>query len=549
MPAESKPKMDSLRAAAASAIVPGLGQWLNGRRRAALLAALPLIVVLVVALGALLLFGVVRTAAAIATPGRLALLFTLLLVSIPWRILVTVDAARGTARTRRSAILLALALLISIAPQAGAAVIVYRAKVAATDVFSGFGTPTPSSSAAESATPTPPPLADRFTMLLIGADTMGNRTSFNTDSMIIVSWDRIGGYVSTVSIPRDLVNVPLGNGDVYGPKINSLWSHAVRNPKKFPAGPAVALSSALGAMFNVKIDATAVVVIPTFVKIIDQLGGVDLTFRRTILDVSYRTNMDGARLPAGNWHVSGECALAYARIRKAPGTDDMTRGPRQIEILLAARDELARSGNFVGNALALLDVIGDGVRTDLNPALIPLLAEAAGSFDTAKIVRGEIAPGDTILRYRRKGEVSPFGSVVFFDAKRMSLLAARLFPAPGTRPWGFPAAANEPKLGAEATFTPAPLASGASPTPTPTPTAALAHPFPTLASCNARLPLPRYTPTPDPTAPPESASPSPSEPTETPTESITPPSPSPSVAPPSLPPPSLDPSLEPATRP
>ncbi|NBP82258.1 LytR family transcriptional regulator [bacterium] len=513
MPAESTPKSGSLRAAAASAIVPGLGQWLSGRRRAALFSALPLIAVAAVTLGALLFFGVVRTAAAIATPGRLTILFALLLLSIPWRVLVTVDAARGTRRTRRSAILLALALLISIAPQAGAAAIVYRAKVAATDVFSGFTTPTPDSSAAESTTPTPPPLGDRFTMLLIGADTMGNRSSFNTDSMIIVSWDRIGGYVSTVSIPRDLVNVPLGNGEVYGPKINSLWSHALRYPKRFPGGPAAALSTALGTMFNVKIDATAVVVIPTFVKIIDQLGGVDLTIRRTIVDVSYRTNMDGARLPAGNWHMSGECALAYARIRKAPGTDDMTRGPRQIEILLAARDELARSGNFVGNALALLDVIGDGVRTDLNPALIPQLAEAAGSFDTSKIVRAVIQPGDTILRYRHKGEYSPFGSVVFFDAARMSLLAARLFPAPGTRPWGFPATKSEPKLGAEATFTPAPLASGASPTPTATPTPALTHPFPTLASCDAGLPRPRYTPTPDPTAPPESTSPSPS-PTE-----------------------------------
>jgi LCP family protein required for cell wall assembly len=483
-----------------------------GRRRAALLSALPLIILLVVTVGALLLFGVVRTAAAIATPGRLTLLFALLLLSIPWRVLVTVDAARGTGRTRRSAILLALALLISIAPQAGAAAIVYRAKVAATDVFSGFGTPTPDSSSTASATPTPPPLADRFTMLLIGADTVGHRTSFNTDSMIIVSWDRVGGYVTTVSIPRDLVNVPLGNGDVYGPKINSLWSHAVRNPKKFPAGPAVTLSTALGTMFNVKIDATAVVVIPTFVKIIDQLGGVDLTIRRTILDVTYRTNMDGARLPAGNWHMSGECALAYARIRKAPGTDDMTRGPRQIEILLAARDELARSGNFVSNALSLLDVIGDGVRTDLNPALIPVLAEAAGSFDTNKVVRAVIEPGDTILRYRHKGEYSPFGSVVFFNPDRMLMLGARLFPTPGTRPWGFPATKSEPKLGAEASFVPVPLASGASPTPSPTASPTTAHPYPTLATCDAGLPLPRHTATPDPTSAPETTGPPPTTP-------------------------------------
>ncbi|MBU6256336.1 MAG: LCP family protein [Chloroflexi bacterium] len=525
MPAEPSLKSGSLRAAAASAAVPGLGQWLGGRRRAALVAALPLLALIGVAIGALVLLGPVRTLAAVATPGRLTLLFGLLLLSIPWRILVTLDAARGARRTRRSAILLTLALLISIAPQAGAAAIVYRAKVAATDVFSGFGTPTPEGSAIASATPTPPPLGDRFTMLLIGADTMGHRTSFNTDSMIIVSWDRVGGYVTTVSIPRDLVNVPLGNGDVYGPKINSLWSHALRYPKKFPNGPAVALSTALGTMFNVKIDATAVVVIPSFVKIIDQLGGVDLTIRRTILDVTYRTDMDGARLPAGNWHMSGECALAYARIRKAPGTDDMTRGPRQIEILLAARDELARSGNFVSNALALLDVIGDGVRTDLNPALIPVLAEAAGSFDTSRLVRAVIEPGDTILRYRHKGEYSPFGSVVFFNPDRMLMLGARLFPAPGTRPWGFPAAKGEPKLGAEATFTPSPLASGASPSPTALPSPSLAHPFPTLATCDAGLPLPRSTPTPDPTSPPESASPSPS-----PTDASPAPSPSPEAS-------------------
>ena len=426
MPVGSVPSKGSLRAAAASALLPGLGQWRSGRRRAALLAALPLFAAIAVAIVAIATLGIVRAAAAIATPGRLTLLFALLVLSIPWRMIVVLDAARGTVRDRRATILLALALIVSIAPHAGAAAFVYRAKVAATDVFSGFGTPTPDGSATSSATPTPPPLGDRFTMLLIGADTMGHRTSFNTDSMIIVSWDRVGGYVSTVSIPRDLVNVPLGNGDVYAPKINSLWSHALRYPKKFPDGPAATLSRALGTMFDIKIDATAVVVIPTFVKIIDQLGGVDLTIRRTILDVTYRTNMDGARLPAGNWHMSGECALAYARIRKAPGTDDMTRGPRQIEILLAARDELARSGNFVANALALLDVIGDGVRTDLDPALIPVLAEAAGSFDSSKIVRAVIEPGDTILRYRHKGEYSPFGSVVFFKPDRMLMLGARL---------------------------------------------------------------------------------------------------------------------------
>jgi hypothetical protein len=201
----------------------------------------------------------------------------------------------------------------------------------------------------------------------------------------------------------------------------------------------------------------------------------------------------------------------------------MNRGPRQIEILLAARAELARSGNFVSNALSLLDVIGDGVRTDLNPALIPALAEAAGSFDSNKITRAVIEPGDTILRYRSKGEFSPFGSVVFFNAARMTMLGARLFPTPGTKPWGFPATNSEPKLGAEAGFSPAPLASGASPTPTPAPSVSAPRPFPKLATCDAKLPRPRYVPTPDPTSPPETVPPSPTEtPTPTPTETPTP---------------------------
>jgi hypothetical protein len=87
MPVEMTPKSGSLRAAAASAVVPGLGQWLNGRRRAALLSALPLLLLIVVAVSALLLFGVVRTAAAVATPGRLTPAARSALVAQPscWR--------------------------------------------------------------------------------------------------------------------------------------------------------------------------------------------------------------------------------------------------------------------------------------------------------------------------------------------------------------------------------------------------------------------------------------------------------------------------------
>ena len=368
-------------------------------------------------------------------------------------------------------------------------------------------------------------------MLLVGADAMGARTSFNTDSMIIASWDRVGGWVSTISIPRDIVNVPLGNGDVWEPKINSLWPVAQRNKELFPDGPAVALRTALGAMFGVQIDATAVIAIPTFRTLINDIGGVDVQVKRTILDASYRTgDFKGVRLPKGYWHLDGDCALAYARVRKAPGTDDFNRGGRQQELLLAIRNQLAASGNILGNGLALLSALGDGVRTDLNQGLLPTLAEGAEGFDTKKIVSAQMRAGDGILRYRRADEPSPYGSVVFFNAKRALQLGARLFPAPGTRPYGWPVAKGEPQLGKESLPTPTPPAASASPSaaasPTPTPTASAlpVGPYQRLISCNANLPAPIYTPEPDPTAPPSE------DPLASPGESA-PPSESPSASP------------------
>jgi len=266
--------------------------------------------------------------------------------------------------------------------------------------------------------------------------------------------------------------------------------------------------------------------------------------KRTIVDASYRTgDFKGVRLPKGNWHLDGDCALAYARIRRAPGTDDFNRGGRQQELLLAIRNQLAASGNILGNGLALLSALGDGVRTDLNQALLPTLAEGAEGFDTKKIVSAQMRAGDGILRYRRADEPSPYGSVVFFNAKRTLQLGARLFPAPGTRPYGWPVAKGEPELGEESLPAPtppvasaSPSASAPAPTPTTTPSVVPTSPYQRLMSCNANLPAPIYTPEPDPTAPPsedplaspgESAAPSESlPPSESPTAS-----PSPSVSP------------------
>jgi LCP family protein required for cell wall assembly len=516
MPPRTRPSLlrGPLGAAYASALIPGLGQLLRGQRRAALLAVSPLLLAALIVLLNAASVGLVSYAATFAAPGRLAQVTLLLVLMIPWRAAVVLHAARGadehfgerrgSERRGPISLLLAIALFISAAPHAGAALITSRAGSTVDDVFSGFESSSPGESSGP--TPTPPPIGDRFTVLLVGADAMGQRTSFNTDSMIIASWDRVGGWVSTISIPRDIVNVPMGNGDVWEPKINSLWPSAQHNKTLFPEGPAVALRKALGAMFGITIDATAVIVIPTFRQLINDIGGVDVHISRPIFDPSYRTgDFRGVTLPKGNWHLDGDCALAYARVRKAAGTDDFNRGGRQQELLVGIRNQLAASGNILSNGLALHTALGDGVRTDLNQGLLPTLAEGAQAFDTSHVVSAQMRAGDGLLRYRRADEPSPYGSVVFFNAKRALQLGARLFPTPGMRPYGWPVAKGEPALGEEALPLPTPSA-GASATPTPTPTPMKsplpAGPYQSLATCNANVPAPSYIPAPDPTSAP-----------------------------------------------
>ncbi len=97
--------------------------------------------------------------------------------------------------------------------------------------------PTPLSSAATGTqAPTLPPWDGKGTLnvLLVGVDQRADQTSFNTDTMIVVSVDPKSKQVAMFQIPRDTVDVPVPAnarsvwGSVYRGKINS-WFVQNRN--------------------------------------------------------------------------------------------------------------------------------------------------------------------------------------------------------------------------------------------------------------------------------------------------------------------------------
>ena len=211
--------------------------------------------------------------------------------------------------------------------------------------------------------------------------------------MMVISLDPVGKTASMVSIPRDMVFVPLGNGDDYGPKINSLLGYAQRNPDQFPNGPMRTLQDAIGALLGIPIHYYARIDFKGFINMVDSVGGVDIKVKKDMEDPSYDgygINKRGWSITKGRHRLDGVNALAYARIRKAAGESDFTRAARQQEILVAMRSRVSSGTTLLFDLPDLLTAVGDTLRTDIPIAALPDLIVTFESVDSDRIARAVI---------------------------------------------------------------------------------------------------------------------------------------------------------------
>ncbi len=203
--------------------------------------------------------------------------------------------------------------------------------------------------AAQSPTAVPPPGA-AFTVLLLGSDddTKFNANQVLTQSMILVRVDPSAKRVTMLSIPRDLW-VPLSTGGIG--KIDAAYS----------LGKAAAAIATVQRNFHVHIDDYAWVGLKGLIKLIDQVGGVDLVVSNPVLDDFYPSDINSnhpygytrvAVLP-GAQHLDGTHALQYVRSRHNDLQSDFGRSYRQQQVLLALRAKAAAM-----NPTDLPDLVG-----------------------------------------------------------------------------------------------------------------------------------------------------------------------------------------------
>ena len=243
-----------LTAAGLSAVLPGLGQLFNGRWQLAALFLIPSLIVLLLAVMLVAIQSPARLAAWVVSPQVLGALIALNALVLAWRLTAVGQAFLDTRRTGPTGRLgiagvIAIALVV-----ASPHLVIYRYGTVLVETFDRIFTSEVLGSVddREGASPLTPRPGERINVLLVGIDSRGQRQTDLTDTMMVASIDPVGHTVSLVSLPRDLIDTPLGDGNVYGPKLNGLLSYADNHLEEFQGRDAHA-AGCLGALLEIPI--------------------------------------------------------------------------------------------------------------------------------------------------------------------------------------------------------------------------------------------------------------------------------------------------------
>ena len=227
--------------------------------------------------------------------------------------------------------------------------------------------------ASETATADSPFLAcsdlPTITVLAIGTDVRPGEKRYGlTDVMRAVRVDFLKQRVTTLEFPRDLwVEIPgiEQNLNTDYQKLNTAYAYG--QPEY---GPSL-LARTLDLNFGLKTDHYIVANMNVFTKVVDALGGLDVTIPEGGIDG--RTSTDrSARLvfPEGPQHLNGEQALTLARMRNVSVFE---RANNQNMVMCALRKKI-ESPETILRLPAIINSFMDNIQTDLTPEQISQLA-------------------------------------------------------------------------------------------------------------------------------------------------------------------------------
>ena len=233
----------------------------------------------------------------------------------------------------------------------------------------------------------------RLTVLILGSDYREGIIGARTDAIIVATINPVSGKVAMVSLPRDTVNVPIAPGKAYPGRINSLfWEYERKLGKAKPALKRV--KKELAYAFDTEIDYYAMIEFDGLVRLINTIGGIDVTLAEKLVDKSMHLGDKGLKLRKGERHLDGKTALAFSRSRHT--STDYDRSRRQQQVLTASATKVRKRG--LDQLANLVEAARSKIVTDMPYRAAPALLELAGKADLAKVKSVVLEPG----RYARE---------------------------------------------------------------------------------------------------------------------------------------------------
>jgi len=188
-------------------------------------------------------------------------------------------------------------------------------------------------------------LNNPFNVLLLGSDSRNESIEGRSDSIMIIHVNPQEHSAFLISFPRDSrVSIP-GHGTN---KINAAMSYG---------GPSLTAKT-IENLTGIKIDYIATTTFFGFTRMINNLGGVQITLEDSIKDP-----WAGANLKAGGQTLTGEQALAFSRSRHIPN-GDFARASHQQDVVVAVFDQ-EREKQQPQDILKLINIFMNDCETNL----------------------------------------------------------------------------------------------------------------------------------------------------------------------------------------
>ena len=195
------------------------------------------------------------------------------------------------------------------------------------------------------------PITNNVSVLIMGVDESDVRgkeygEAIRTDALLLATFNKDSKTVKLLSIPRDTYTyIPIEKKKI---KLHTLM-HSVLLKRK-NGGPQASID-AVEKLMNVPVDYFVKFNFKSFIKIVDDLGGVEVDVPVEFTEQDSNDNAEAIHLEKGVQKLNGEEALALARTRHIDS--DAMRGQRQQLVIEAILKKLTSVGSVtkVGNII------------------------------------------------------------------------------------------------------------------------------------------------------------------------------------------------------